>query len=510
MSSEQGLTVSERVWARDESLWGGPGVPEIANRLGWLDIADRMAEVLPDLEAFVEQAHADGLINTVLLGMGGSSLGPEVLNLSFGGSLSMLDSTDPAAVLAVVAPEDLGKTIFVVSSKSGGTIETLSHFKHFYELTGGNGSQFVAVTDPDSPLESLAEEKGFRRVFQADPNIGGRYSVLSYFGLVPAALSGVPLAGVLASAIDAAQSCRLIDGNPGLLLGEKLGALSLAGRDKLTFIVDAPIDSFGLWVEQLIAESTGKHGKGILPVAGEPLTPDTLVSEYGIDRVFVHIADRANPDADNAATVDALEQHGQPVFRMTSGGPDDLGRFMFLFEFATAIVGHVLSINPFDQPNVQEAKDATARVLESGDVSAPFDAPAALNELIRSAKLPAYVAIMSYSQPSAEFDQAINDLRRTIRAKTGCATTFGYGPRFLHSTGQLHKGGPPVGSFVQLVHDGSEDVPIPDSSFSFKTLKHAQAIGDLQALQKHGRPVVRLELDGDPAQAVRDLTTSLD
>ncbi|MGH2958163.1 MAG: glucose-6-phosphate isomerase, partial [Solirubrobacterales bacterium] len=379
-----------------------------------------------------------------------------------------------------------------------------------YELTGGNGSQFVAVTDPGSPLESLADDKGFRRVFQADPNIGGRYSVLSYFGLVPAALAGVPLAGVLASAIEAAKSCRLIEGNPGLLLGEKLGELSLAGRDKLTFIVDAPIDSFGLWVEQLIAESTGKHGKGILPVAGEPTTPADLVSEYGVDRVFIHIADHANPDGANAATVDALEQHGQPVFRLTSGGPDDLGRFMFLFEFATAVVGHVLDINPFDQPNVQEAKDATARVLESGDVSAPFDEPAALNDLVKSAKPPAYVAIMSYSQPSATFDEAIDDLRRTIRAKTGSATTFGYGPRFLHSTGQLHKGGPPEGSFVQLVHDGPDDVPIPDSEFTFKTLKHAQAIGDLQALQQHGRPVVRLELSGDPAQAVRDLTASLD
>jgi glucose-6-phosphate isomerase/transaldolase/glucose-6-phosphate isomerase len=377
-------------------------------------------------------------------------------------------------------------------------------------LTGGNGAQFVAVTDPGSPLESLADDKGFRRVFQADPNIGGRYSVLSYFGLVPAALAGVPLKGVIEQAVAAGESCRLIDGNPGVLLGEKLGELSLAGRDKLTFIVDAPIDSYGLWVEQLIAESTGKHGKGILPVAGEPITTPELATEYGIDRVFVHIADATNPDAEKAATVDALEQNGQPVFRMTSSGPDDLGRLMFLFEFATAVVGHVLDINPFDQPNVQEAKDATKRVLDSGDVAAPFDAPGALNTLIADTKIPAYVAIMSYSQPSAEFDAAIDDLRRTIRAKTGSATTFGYGPRFLHSTGQLHKGGPPEGSFIQLVHDGPEDVPIPGETFSFKTLKHAQAIGDLQALQQHGRPVVRLELSGDPAQAVRDLTASLD
>jgi glucose-6-phosphate isomerase/transaldolase/glucose-6-phosphate isomerase len=507
---EAGLTVSERVWARDESLWGGPGVPEIGNRLGWLDIADRMRVALPELEEFVAAAHADGLTNTLLLGMGGSSLGPEVLNLSFGGALTMLDSTDPGAVLAALDPADLEKTIFAVSSKSGGTIETMSHFKHFYELTGGNGAQFVAVTDPGSPLESLATEKGFRKVFLADPNIGGRYSVLSYFGLVPAALANVPLAGVLDAAIKAAESCRQIDGNPGLLLGEKLGELSLAGRDKLTFIVDAPIDSYGLWVEQLIAESTGKHGKGILPVAGEPITTDTLVSEYGVDRVFVHIADTDAPDADNAATVDALEQHGQPVFRMGSTGPDDLGRFMFLFEFATAVAGHVLGINPFDQPNVQEAKDATKKVLDSGNVTAPFDAPGALDALVAGAKPPAYVAIMGYLQPSAEFDAAIDELRSKIRAKTGSATTYGYGPRFLHSTGQLHKGGPAEGSFVQFVHDGAEDVAIPGEPFSFKTLKHAQAIGDYQALQQHGRPVVRLELSGDPAAAVRELTHSLD
>ncbi|MFT4049560.1 MAG: hypothetical protein QM648_06945 [Solirubrobacterales bacterium] len=510
MSPEGALTVSERVWARDESLWGGPGVPEIGNRLGWLDIADRMAEALPELEAWVSEVHADGLTNTVLLGMGGSSLGPEVLNLSFGGSLTMLDSTDPAAVLAAVSEADLPKTIFVVSSKSGGTVETLSHFKHFYELTGGNGAQFAVVTDPGSPLEALAAEKGLRRVWLADPNIGGRYSVLSYFGLVPAALAGVPLAGVLEQAIAAAESCRLIDGNPGLLLGEKIGELALAGRDKLTFIVDAPIDSYGLWVEQLIAESTGKHGRGVLPVAGEPLTVPELTGEYGVDRVFVHIANSASPDTEKSAVVDALEQRGQPVFRLASGGPDDLGRFMFLFEFAVAVIGHVLSINPFDQPNVQEAKDATKRVLESGDVELPFDDPAALNELVRGGRPPAYFAIMGYLKPDPAFDAAIDELRSVVRAKTGSATTFGYGPRFLHSTGQLHKGGPPEGSFIQFVHDGAEDVAIPEENFSFKTLKAAQAIGDIEALKAHGRPVVRLELTGDPAAAVRELIQSLD
>ncbi len=509
MTGGGALTISERVWARDETLWGGPGVPEIANRLGWLDIADRMDAALPELDAWAAEVHADGLTNTVLLGMGGSSLGPEVLSRSFGASLSMLDSTDPAAVLSAVSASELAKTIFVVSSKSGGTIETLSHFKHFFELTGGNGAQFCAVTDPGSPLESLAKEHGFRRVWLADPNIGGRYSVLSYFGLVPAALAGVPLARLLDRAVLAGESCRQIEGNPGLLLGEKIGELALAGRDKLTFIVDPPIDSFGLWVEQLVAESTGKQGRGVLPVAGEPLAPPELVSEYGDDRIFIHIASSDQPDGDNAAVADALETAGQPVFRLSSDGPDDLGRLMFLFEFAVAVIGHVLAINPFDQPNVQEAKDATKHVLESGDVAMPFDDPAELDRLIAGGEPPAYFAVMAYLAPDPAFDEAIDVLRRAIRAKTGAATTFGYGPRFLHSTGQLHKGGAPTGRFIQLQHDEAEDVPIPGERFSFKTLKHAQAIGDVEALKAHGRPVVRLELRGDPVAAIRELVSNL-
>lgn len=509
MSSAGAPSLTERVWARDESLWGGPGVPEIGNRLGWLDIADRMSTALPELEAWASEVRAAGLTNVVLLGMGGSSLGPEVLSRSFGAGLTMLDSTDPSAVLAAVDEADLARTIFVVSSKSGGTIETLSHFKHFYELTGKNGAQFCAVTDPGSPLEEIAAEHGFRRAWLADPNIGGRYSVLSYFGLVPAALAGVPLAGVLAAAIAAAESCRKADGNPGLLLGQKIGELAKSGRDKLTFLVDPPIDSFGLWVEQLIAESTGKHGRGVLPVAAEPLARPEDASRYGDDRIFVQIANREAPDAEAAALADALEAAGQPVFRLSASGPEDLGRLMFVFEFAVAVIGHVLEINPFDQPNVQEAKDATNRVLEAGELELGFDAPPALAQLVDGAAPPTYFAIMAYAVPSTELDAAIDALRVAIRARTRTATTFGYGPRFLHSTGQLHKGGPPEGSFIQFVHDAGDDVAIPDADFSFRELKHAQAIGDFQTLKAHGRPVVRLQLSGDPAAAVRELAASL-
>jgi glucose-6-phosphate isomerase/transaldolase/glucose-6-phosphate isomerase len=500
------LSITERVWARDESLWGGPGVPEIGDRLGWLDIAERMREQLDELERWAAEVHAGGLTNTVLLGMGGSSLGPEVLSRSFGGSLTMLDSTDPAAVLAAVSEEDLSRTIFVVSSKSGGTIETLSHFKHFYALTGENAAQFCAVTDPGSPLETLAGELGFRRVWLADPNIGGRYSVLSFFGLVPAALAGVPLGPLLESAIAAAESCRKEDGNPGLLLGSKIGELAQAGRNKLGFIVDPPIDSFGLWVEQLIAESTGKHGRGVLPVADEPLGS---ADRYGDDRVFVRIAAAGNPDPAKTALADALEAAGQPVFRLAATAPAELGRLFFIFEFAVAVTGHVLGLNPFDQPDVQEAKDATARVLASGHAELPADDPAELVKLVESGAVPDYFALMAYLKPDPAFDAAIAELREAIRRRSGAATTFGYGPRYLHSTGQLHKGGPPQGRFVQFVRESGEDVAIPGESFGFRQLIEAQASGDFEALKAHGRPAVRLALSGDPASAVRQLAARL-
>lgn len=506
MPGQVETSLADRVWQRDESLWGGPGVPEIGDRLGWLDIADRMLGELPELEEWVRSVHADGLTNTVLLGMGGSSLGPEVLATSFGSELTMLDSTDPAAVLAAVGQEQLEKTIFVVSSKSGGTLETLSQFKHFYELCGGDGSHFCAVTDPGSPLEALAADRGLRRVWLADPNIGGRYSVLSYFGLVPAALAGVPLSGVLERAVSAAERCRRDQDNPGLSLGRTIGEAALAGRDKLTFVVDPPLESFGLWVEQLVAESTGKEGRGVLPVAGEPLVAD---GDYGDDRIFVHIASDSNPNAANATAIAAAEANGHPAIRLAAGGPEDLGELMFTFEFAIAVVGHVLAINPFNQPNVQEAKDATNRVLASGAVELPFDDASALSELVEGAGPPDYFAIMAYLQPDSRFDAAIDGLRRAIGGRTKSATTFGYGPRFLHSTGQLHKGGPPEGRFIQLLHDGSEDVAIPGESFSFKTLKHAQAVGDVEALKAHGRPVVRLALKGDPVAAVEQLTATL-
>jgi glucose-6-phosphate isomerase len=505
--------VAERIWAHDDALWGPAGQPEVSDRLGWLDVHDRLLAEVDDLTAFARQAHADGLREAVVLGMGGSSLAPEVFRRSFGTHgegliLHVLDSTDADAVRDTEAAIDLDTALFVVSSKSGGTVETLSAFHYFWERTGGRGEQFVAVTDPGTSLEQLGNERGFRRVFLNDPDIGGRYSALSYFGIVPAALLGADLRALLQSAHDLEASLQAADPaqNPGLWLGCVLGELSYQGRDKLTFAVDPPIESFGLWVEQLIAESTGKHGRGILPVADEPLgAPEA----YGNDRVFVHLHDERRGGAEIDDAVARLVDAGQPVITIAVHGAPDLGRIMLLFEFATAVSGWVLQINPFDQPDVQSAKDKTKEVLA---LDAPPDIPeadtAALKRLLNSGP-PSYLAIQGYLAPSEEFDDEVASLRGMVRDRTTMATTFGYGPRYLHSTGQLHKGGPPVGRFLQLLHAADEDVPVPGESFTFETLKRAQADGDLLVLRDHGLPAERLVLRGDPVAALRTIKENL-
>jgi transaldolase/glucose-6-phosphate isomerase len=502
--------VAQRVWRRDASLWGGPGVPEIEDRLGWLTVSEAMLEHAPELHAFAEQCRAEGLTDAVLLGMGGSSLGPEVIRRSFGEvpgglRLQVLDSTHPDAVLAVEESVDISKTLFIVSSKSGGTIETLSHYRHF--RAKAEPRQFVVVTDPGSPLEQLARDEGLRHCFLNPPDIGGRYSVLSLFGLVPAALMGVSIEALLHRCQVAEQSCAHYDSsqsNSGLWLGAVLGELARQGRDKLTLFVSPPIDSFGLWVEQLIAESTGKHGRGILPVADEPPGPPEA---YGNDRVFVYLRDTDRPDQRLDAAIQELGAAGHPTFTMAAHGPADLGRIFFLAEFAIAVAGWALEINPFDQPNVQEAKDNTKRVLDSGSIPAlDVAGDDELRALVGDSGPPHYVAIMGFAPPSDAFDAAIADLRIAIRAATGAATTFGYGPRYLHSTGQLHKGGPPTGRFLQLVAPPRSDVEIPGAPYSFATLIAAQAAGDLQTLRSHGLPAERVELEGEPAAAVRALT----
>lgn len=515
--------VVARIWRRDDTVWGEAGRPEVADRLGWLDIADRLVGEAEALSAFADEVRGDGIRDVVVLGMGGSSLAPEVIRRTFGPQagfprLHVLDSTDAQAVLDVEAATDAQSTLYVVATKSGGTIETLSAFAHFHARQP-DGSHFVAITDPGSKLVNLAQEHGFRRTFLNDPDIGGRYSALSYFGLVPAALMGADVAGLLRGGGMAAAACRPIDTrteHAGLWLGATLGELSARGRDKLTFLIDEPLGSFGLWAEQLVAESTGKtnphpkHGEnavGILPVADEPLG---AVAAYGQDRVFLHV--RAQDGGGDAHDARIAELAAAGHATITVGFPPDtlaeaLGELFFTAEFATAVAGWVLGINPFDQPNVQEAKDNTATALQARTPAQPDAHDHELQELLRGAGPPSYVAIMGYVAPSPGFDAAIAELRAAIRDATQVTTTFGYGPRFLHSTGQLHKGGPKHGRFLQLVHAVDATVDIPGQDYDFETLKAAQAIGDLETLRHHGLPAERVTLGTDPVAAVRHLTT---
>jgi glucose-6-phosphate isomerase len=481
--------VLARIWHGDHTVWRDDPT-EIANRLGWLTVTDLMRERIAELEAFAARAAADGFERAVLLGMGGSSLAPEVLQRTFAAAdgaldLVVLDSTHPRTVERVTRDLDPDRTLFVVASKSGTTTETRSHLAHFWELAP-RGDAFVAITDPGTPLEDLARERGFRSVFANPEDIGGRYSALSYFGLVPAALIGAPVHELL----DGADELRRASGpelpaarSAGAALGAAIGETTRLGRDKLTLVLPEEIASLGDWIEQLVAESTGKAGVGVVPVVGEPLAdPD----RYGPDRVFVAVGDRPG--------VDALEAAGHPIVRLAFERPEQLGAEFFRWELATAVAGHVLGINPFDQPNVQEAKDATTAILDGGAVDDPgLDALGPLLEEIGAGH---YVAILAYLDRTPETEDALQRARVAIRDRSRAATTVGFGPRYLHSTGQLHKGGPNTGVFVQVVDVArTTDVPIPGRPYSFGTLIDAQALGDLRSLRARGRRVARVTLD---------------
>ena len=446
VASQQELV--ERVWGRDATVWTGADEDKW---LGWLDEPKRMQERIGELQEFAAEARA--LYDTfVLLGMGGSSLAPEVLKRTFGvKGMHVLDTTHPAMIRHAEESLELGKTMFIVSSKSGTTLETRSHFDYFWERVGGKREQFVAVTDPGSELEQRARERDMR-VFAGEPTIGGRYSALSPFGLVPAALMDIDLERVLTGAVRMAEACRA-DSSPGLQLGLALGEGWRDGRDKVC--IPETEGRFGLWAEQLIAESTGKQGKGLVPAPGE--SPD------GPDR--------------QAAGVELADAH-------------DIGAEFFRWEFAVAIAGSILQINPFDQPNVQAAKDKTNEVLASGE-DPKLEEVGSLDDLVADAGPPSYVAIQAFIDPVRERELApLIDWAH----RTGCVVTHGLGPRYLHSTGQLHKGGPPTGLFVQVVDDTGAEIPIPGRDFGFGRLIRAQAEGDYRSLQQLGRKIVRVRI----------------
>src|SRR3954447_3237022 len=475
-----------RIWRKDHTVWR-PDPSEISNRLGWLDIPIPMRAQVRDLESFAQEVSAD-FDTAVLLGMGGSSLAPEVLRETLGTrdgflDLHVLDTTHPAAIARLARTLDLDRTLFIVSSKSGGTIETLSQFAHFFEASGNNSERFVAITDPGSPLEALGRARGFRRVFLNMPDVGGRYSALSLVGLVPAALIGADLDELLESAEGMASACNgsVPDAeNRGAWLGAVLGEAARAGRDKLTLLLPDEMASFGGWVEQLIAESTGKDGTGIVPVVNEPVgSPE----DYGPDRLFVAYG--------HPGGLSVLEARGDPVVRLAVGG---LGAEFFRWEFATAIAGAVLGIQPFDQPNVEEAKRATKEILDAGerDTAAVDDLGGLLDQLGDRD----YVAIQAFVDPTRETAEILERARLAIRDRHRVAATVGFGPRFLHSTGQLHKGGPDTGVFVQVVDaERDTDLAIPGADYTFGGLIDAQALGDLRALRARGRRVARVHVD---------------
>jgi glucose-6-phosphate isomerase len=482
--------VIRRIWQKDFTVWRDDPA-EISDRLGWLTVHDAMRDHIDELEAFASRCAADGLTHAVLAGMGGSSLAPEVLRETMGVSagrldLVVLDTTHPDQILAAERSLPLDRTLFVIASKSGTTTETLSHFAYFWEKVP-DGSRFVAITDAGTPLEQLAAEHGFRRTFLNPSDIGGRYSALSYFGLVPGALIGADLDGLLHRAIEMAHACAAdvpAANNPGAWLGATIGEAALAGRDKLTLVLDHHVRAFGYWVEQLIAESTGKEGKGIVPVEGEDLGGPGV---YKTDRLFVGIG----PDSVGKA-LSALQDAEHPVIHLELEDAIELGREFFRWEFATALAGAVLGINPFDQPNVQEAKDATKRLLAQGDLPDPgYDD---LGPLVQQVRPGDYLAIQAYLPRNQETERRLHAARMRLRDRLKVATTVGFGPRFLHSTGQLHKGGPNTGVFIQVVEPPDEDAPIPGEPYTFGTLIAAQALGDLQSLRGHGRRVARLRL----------------
>ena len=502
---EQGTV--ERIWKRDPAAWqAAPGSADwksIETRLGWLDVAKTMPPHMKQVHRLRDEVRSEGFDAAYLLGMGGSSLCAEVLRSVFGVAdgcpqLTVLDTTDELTLGSAAARMEPARTLFIVASKSGGTVEVASMERFFWNLMSHAvgttaGRHFVAVTDPGTALNRLAEARGYREIFTNPADIGGRFSALSLFGLVPAAIIGAPVDALLAGGAAMAEGCRQHNhANAGLELGAFMAAAAAGGRDKLTLALAPSFASLGLWIEQLVAESTGKHGKGLLPVVDEPLgRPD----EYGSDRVFVSIASES--DAADEQRLAALERAGFPVLRL-SIRHDGLGAEFFRWEFATAVAGAALGINPFDEPNVSEAKAKTTALLADYTARGRFDdappAPSAAQarEVIEAIRPGDYVAFLSYLPADSDIEAAVGEIRSAIRARTKAATTFGLGPRYLHSTGQYHKGGPNTCIAVVLTADDETQTAIPEAGYSFSVLKRAQALGDVQALEAHGRRVVRL------------------
>jgi transaldolase / glucose-6-phosphate isomerase len=518
------LDAGARLWQKDATLWSDtPAVQSsIANRLGWLDSPVTMTTALADLQAFATEVRRDGIGEVVLLGMGGSSLAAEVLAKTFGPapgfpSLSVLDTTDPGAVRAMRAHLPLARTLFLVSSKSGTTLETLALYRFFRaeveRAVSDAGRHFVAITDAGTPLDRLAGEQGFRRVFHNAPDVGGRYSALTHFGLVPAALLGLDVARLLEQAKKMAAACAAhvpAADNPALRLGAILGGFGLAGRDKVTLVPSPSIASLGAWLEQLLSESTGKNDRGLVAVHDEPLGPPEA---YGPDRLFVAITLGSDPTIDGKLA--PLEAAGHPVVRLTLADRFSLGGEFFRWEMATAVASLLLGVNAFDEPDVARAKEASqaalATFVERGRLPEwPLDDADDVARTLAIARPGDYVAVLAYLTPERATTAALATLRQVLRDRTHLATTVAYGPRYLHSTGQLHKGGPPTPILVLLTSTDVEDLPIPGERYGFATLELAQAMGDLSTFRATHRRALWLALPSPAAETIRQLTVALE
>ncbi|MCH7878735.1 MAG: hypothetical protein IH914_05430 [candidate division Zixibacteria bacterium] len=540
----------KRLFGADATVFGktGEALKSIENRLGWLHIASDMKPRLAELDSFASSVIDGGIRHALVLGMGGSSLAPEMFSRMFGPrsgleSLRIMDTTDPAAIRSMLDTIDVSQTLFIIASKSGKTIETMSHARFFFDLVSkanvpNPGSRFVAITDEGSDLEKFALDRKFRRVFLNPADIGGRYSALSYFGLLPAAFSGANLTEIVDRAIDAEKACAVEnnDDNSAFQLGALWAVAAERGIDKLTIIASDSLRPLVPWIEQLVAESTGKEGNGVIPIESEPLGAP---GEYGTDRMFMFLSLAGELSAQFTDLESAIRESETPSVSITFKSLSDIGFELFRQEAATATAGYVMGINPFDEPNVSESKENTAKILanfeESGSFPHPkiitawdglevtelgdaahydeneLDSPArTLKRFATGLRKGSYVAILNYFGQTEETERALENLRRTIRNKFGIATLRGYGPRFLHSIGQLYKGGPAIGHFIVLTHSDQEQIKIPEAKYSFNQLIAAQSIGDTESLVKRNLPTLMINCATDPASDISTLASQID
>ena len=513
-----------RLWSKDASLWTNA---DESKWLGWLDMVEAQLHDAARFAQFAKDVKERGFTHVLLLGMGGSSLCPEVHALSFGKidgfpELHVLDSTDPAQLLAVESRVNLARTLFIVSSKSGSTLEPNIFKQYFFERSGRDASRFIAITDPGSKMQQVAEQDGFWRIFFGRASIGGRYSALSDFGMIPAAAMGVDVpmfAGLAQGMVHECSRSNPVEQNPGVVLGAILGSLALAGRDKLTLIASPGIHDLGAWLEQLIAESTGKIGKGLIPVDREPLGAPSV---YGSDRIFVYERLENAPSQEQDRAMAALEAAGQPVVRLSVPDVYHLGAEFFRWEIATAVIGSILGINPFDQPDVEAAKIATRKLTSAFEESGSLppgkdvvgigasDLESRLRTHLNTIHAGDYFALLAYVEMNAAHEAALQGIRRKVRDAKKSATVLGFGPRFLHSTGQAYKGGPNTGVFLEITADDARDVPVPGQKYTFGVVKAAQAQGDLEVLRERGRRTLHVHLGSDVDAGLAQLASAVE